>query len=305
MTSKLLFFLSTLVFVSAQAYDTGVYGLGYWNETYAIEANQNPNNTKSVPFQINTQNYTFQVNVAEFTPTGAQANRTQNPRQAASFYNLIWSGDETLNETLQGAVISGTQGSRPELCVTVRTGTMARSITNNYREEDDGDCSHAFGKQCMDDLKKVGYSQISQCNGLWMPKSCTSKFGSGGFGSTSKLSIHTYMKGGLLCTDALIELISSTNNKTSEYFTTSPVEFSFYRSQIFSAGNESYYEREDKRLHVAFLSGTWGITPICMRVNNTELSENDIAVIQGGAGSVRGSIGLSVVIALAVAVFML
>ncbi|KAI4759037.1 hypothetical protein E4T52_08784 [Aureobasidium sp. EXF-3400] len=285
MTSRLLIFLSTLAFASAQAYDNGAYGLGYWNETYAVEANQNPNNTKSVPFQINTQNYTFQVNVAEFTPTGVQANRTQNPRQAASFYNLIWSGDETLNETLQDAVISGTQGSRPELCVTIHTGTMARSITNNYREEDNGDCSHAFGKQCMDDIKKVGYSQISQCNGLWMPKSCTSKFGSGGIGST--------------------KIISATNNKTSEYFTTSPVEFSYYRSQIFSAGNETYYEREDKRLHVAFLSGTWGITPLCMRVNNTELSGNDIAVSQGGAGSVSGSIGLSVVIALAVAMFML
>lgn len=304
MASRLLIFLSTLAYASAQ-YDAGVYGLGYWNETYAIEANQNPNNTKSVPFQIGTQNYTFQVNVAEFTPTGAQANRTQNPRQAASFYNLIWSGGETLNETLQDAVISGTQGSRAELCVTIHMGTMARSITNNYREEDNGDCSHAFGKQCMDDLKKVGYSEISQCNALWMPKSCTSKFGSGGFGSTSKLSIHTYIKGGLLCTDAPIELISSTNNKTSEYFTTSPVEFSYYRSQIFSAGNDSYYEREDKRFHVAFLSGTWGITPVCTRVNNTKLGQNDIAVQQGGAGSVRGSIGLSMVIALAVAMFIL
>jgi hypothetical protein len=85
----------------------------------------------------------------------------------------------------------------------------------------------------------------------------------------------------------------------------SPVEFSYYRSQIFSAGNDSYYEREDERLHAAFLSGIWGITPVCTRVNNTKLSKNDIAVQQGGAGSVRGSVGLSMVIALAIAVFML
>jgi hypothetical protein len=192
MTPKSLVLLSTLALASAQAYDAGVYGLGYWNETYAFAANQNPNNTKSVPFQIGTQNYTFQVNVAELTPTGAQANRTQNPRQAASFYNLIWSGDETLNETLENAVTSGTQGGTPQLCVTIPMGTMPRSTTNNYREQDNGDCSHAFGKQCMDDLKKVSASEISQCNALWMPKSCTSKFGSGGLASTSKPSYAEY-----------------------------------------------------------------------------------------------------------------
>jgi hypothetical protein len=85
----------------------------------------------------------------------------------------------------------------------------------------------------------------------------------------------------------------------------SPLEFSFYRSEIFSAGNMSYYEREDERFHVAFLSGSWGITPICNRVNNTKLSKNDVAVLQGGAGSVRGSIGLSVVITVAVVMFIL
>lgn len=187
MASKLFVYLSTLAFASALAYDSGVYGLGYWNETYAFAANQNPNNTKSVPCQIGTRNYTFQVNVAEFTPTGTQANRTQNPRQAASFYNLLWSGDETLNETLRDAVTPSAGVSTPQLCVTIPMGTNPRSTTNNYREEDNGDCSHAFGKQCMDDLKKVGSSEISSCNGLWMPKSCSSKLGSGGLGSTSKL----------------------------------------------------------------------------------------------------------------------
>jgi hypothetical protein len=54
MAFKLLAFASTLAFASAQSIYTGVYGLGYWNETYAVEANQNPNNTKSVPFQIYT-----------------------------------------------------------------------------------------------------------------------------------------------------------------------------------------------------------------------------------------------------------
>ena len=101
------------------------------------------------------------------------------------------------------------------------------------------------------------------------------------------------------------ELLSIASNGTDELRTMSPVEFSWYQSQIFSAGNDSYYERENERLHVAFLSGSWGITPLCTRVNNTKLSKNDIAVEQGGAGSVRGSISLSVAIALAAAMFTL
>jgi hypothetical protein len=305
MVSKLLVFASTFAFVSAQSVYTGVYGLGYWNETYAFEANQNPNNTKSVPFQIGTQNYTFQVNVAEFTPTGPGLISTRNPRQAASFYNLIWSEDEYLNETLLNAVTSTGQGT-PQLCVTVHTGPMARSITNNYREQDNGDCSHAFGKQCMDDLKKVDAVQINNCNALWMPKSCTSKFGDGDVASTSKCfhSSHTRKKY-FLYTDNFTELVDPAINTTNDLFSKSPVEFSFYRSQVFSAGNTSYYEREDERLHVAFLSGSWGVTPVCNRVNNTKLGKNDIAVLQGGAASVRGSIGLSVVIALAVTIFIL
>jgi hypothetical protein len=303
MVSKLLAFASTLAFVSAQSIYTGVYGLGYWNETYASEANQNPNNTKSVPFQIGTQNYTFQVNVAEFAPTGPGLISIQNPRQAVSFYNLIWSGDEYLNETLENALTS-TGGGAPQLCVTVHTGPMARSVTNNYREQDNGDCSHAFGKQCMDDLKKVSPTYINSCNALWMPKSCISKFGDGDLASTSKFSTFTQGRH-ILYTDNFIELVDPSSNVTNDLFSKSPVEFSFYRSQVFSAGNTSYYEREEERLHVAFLSGSWGVTPICNRVNNTKLGKNDIAVLQGGAGSLRGSTGLSMVIAFAVVMIMM
>jgi hypothetical protein len=85
----------------------------------------------------------------------------------------------------------------------------------------------------------------------------------------------------------------------------SPLEISFYESEIFSAGNTTYYKREDERLHIVFLSGNWGISPLCVRANNTKLSKNDVAVLQGGAESVRGSIGLSVAIAVAVVMFML
>jgi CheY-specific phosphatase CheX len=53
------------------------------------------------------------------------------------------------------------------------------------------------------------------------------------------------------------------------------------------------------------LSGNWGIKPLCVRANNTKLSKNDVAVLQGGAGNVRGSIGLSVMVAVAIFMFAL
>ncbi|KAI4720496.1 hypothetical protein E4T48_03233 [Aureobasidium sp. EXF-10727] len=283
MISKPSFLLSALALGVVQAFDTGAYGLGYWNETYAFEANENPNATHSVPFAIGTQNYTFQVNVAELTPTGVQANRTENPRQAAAFYNLIWDGDKSLNQSLKDGTSQG-QGGIPQLCVTIPMGTLTRSATNGYREQDDGDCTNALGKQCMDDLKKVSTSDINNCNGLWMPDSCKSSFSDGGLASTKLES-------------------SSTPNNQSNYNLRqqSPVEFSYYYSQIFSAGNESYYEREDKRLHAVFFSGSWGVTPVCNRVNNTKLGKNDGAVYQGGAAGTSRSVGLLVAMALAVA----
>lgn len=189
MTSKVLLLLSALAFSSTQAYyDTGVYGLGTWNESYAMEANANPNKTNSVPFSIGTGNYTFQVNIAEFTPTGYQANRTQNPRQVASFYNLLWEGGNSLNESIRDAVTTGTGEGIPQVCLFVPMGPMSQTATNGYREQDAGDCSNAFGKQCMEDLRKVDGSQTTgvSCQGMWMPKSCTSRFGDGGLAFTGK-----------------------------------------------------------------------------------------------------------------------
>lgn len=85
----------------------------------------------------------------------------------------------------------------------------------------------------------------------------------------------------------------------------SPVEFSYYSSQLFSAGNESYYQREDERLHAIFFSGSWGVTSVCNRVNNTKLAKDNIAVYQGAAVGRRASVGISVMMAVAVVMFML
>ena len=186
MASKVLLLLSTLTFCSAQAYDSGTYGLGTWNETHALSANANPNTTNSVPFAIGTQNYTFQVNIAEFTSPTSWSNHTSDRRYIASFYNLIWEGGNSLNQSLRDAVTTGTGEGIPKLCLTLHAGTLSQAATNAYTNQDEGDCSNAFGKQCMADLKKINGSVASDCTHSYMPQSCKSRFGDGSFASTSK-----------------------------------------------------------------------------------------------------------------------
>lgn len=98
----------------------------------------------------------------------------------------------------------------------------------------------------------------------------------------------------------ILALINPLSNKTDPRLQYSPAEVSYYSSQYFEAGNASYYEREDERLHIIFLSGLWGVTPVCNRVNNTKLGKDDIAVSQGGAAGLRGSVGFALVMAVAV-----
>lgn len=94
-------------------------------------------------------------------------------------------------------------------------------------------------------------------------------------------------------TDLSLELVdpyvSSNDTRPLLQYKSSPVEISYYGSQVFSAGNTSYYDREDERLHAIFLSGSWGVTPVCNRVNVTKVGKESGAVYQGGAEEVRGS----------------
>ncbi|THZ22749.1 hypothetical protein D6C91_03904 [Aureobasidium pullulans] len=128
MHNRLFFLLSTLSLSSASAANLNCpsYGIGTWNTSYAIFANSHPNATKSVPFNISAQNYTLQVNVAELEPTDLDTNGTTNPSVAASFYNILWSGTSTLNETLQN-----TWGlEKNDLCLVLPLGLFTSKATN-------------------------------------------------------------------------------------------------------------------------------------------------------------------------------
>lgn len=184
MYKQVLLHLSTiLASTTAYTYPGGVWGFGLPNGTAFSEANQNPNATKSVPFQLGGRNFTLRVNVADFALTDADTN-VENPRMAASFYELEWSGGSSLNDTVSAAE-SVVDGESPRLSVTIPLGLYSASVTDNYKDNDDGDCSGALGKDCVNDLKAMSYD-LSAPYGTSLPASCQSKMPTGGTGSTCK-----------------------------------------------------------------------------------------------------------------------
>jgi hypothetical protein len=157
---------------------------GSSNDTALVNANQHPNISKSVPFQMGNQNFTFRVNVAEFTPDWNT--NVQNPRVAASFYAIEWSGNTSLNDTID-AVESLSNDQSPRICASLPLGLLSASVNNGYNEKDDGDCTGALGKDCVNDLKQTSYDLGSSCS-TYVPKSCASKLDTGGIGSAGEFS---------------------------------------------------------------------------------------------------------------------
>jgi hypothetical protein len=167
-------------FAIAYAADTSSGSVfGSSNDTALMNANQHSNISKSVPFQMGSQNFTFRVNVAEFTPDWNTT--VQNPRVATSFYAIEWSGDTSLNDTM-AAVESLSKDQYPRICATLPLDLLSASTTNGYNDKDDGDCTGALGKDCVNDLKQTSYDLGVSCSPT-IPKSCGSKLDTGGIGS--------------------------------------------------------------------------------------------------------------------------
>ncbi|KAH0111867.1 hypothetical protein KCU60_g5548, partial [Aureobasidium melanogenum] len=261
----------TLLLISGTAFASAAYSgpgnvFGSSNDAAFVNANRNPNITKSVPFQMGDRNLTFRVNVAEFTPDSST--NVQDPRIAASFYALEWSGDTSLNDTVAAAEsLSGAQ--MPRLCASLPLGLLSTSVNNGYDEKDDGDCTGALGKDCVNDLMQTSYELNSPC-GYSLPQSCTSRLDTGGIGSTSLLNQ------------------GSSQNLSSLDVQTSPVDFFHWSSSVYSAGNDTYYQRESERLHVVIFAGK-NTYPVCVRVKTDHLNKKSPAT-SGAAGSLTGSL---------------
>lgn len=159
-----LFHITALLGVSyAQTQQQG-FGIGPNDISNSVleQANQSPNATRTVPFSIGDKNFTLTVNVTELTPTGVDTQVT-NPQIVNSVAGLGWPGSESLNDTI----------ASPRLCVQFPAGELlSRSATNDYKESDGGDCTHALGQKCVDAIKNTGFSLGVPCSSVIMPEAC-------------------------------------------------------------------------------------------------------------------------------------
>jgi len=175
---NILLLVSGLTSAYAADYKYGsIFGAS--NDTALMNANQHPNISKSVPFQMGDKNFTFRVNVAEFIPDWNTT--VQNPRVVTSFYALEWSGDNSLNDTM-AAVESLGDDQAPRICASVPIGLLSTAVNNGYDDKDDGDCTGALGKDCVNDLKQTSYDLGASCSPT-IPKSCDTKLDTGTIGS--------------------------------------------------------------------------------------------------------------------------
>ncbi|KAI4844594.1 hypothetical protein E4T44_06103 [Aureobasidium sp. EXF-8845] len=85
MMKQTILLVSSLAVAYAADFSPGS-NFGMSNDTALINANQHPNISRSVPFQMGNQNFTFRVNIAEFVPDWNAT--VQNPRVATSFYAI-------------------------------------------------------------------------------------------------------------------------------------------------------------------------------------------------------------------------
>ncbi|RYF36618.1 MAG: hypothetical protein EOO38_27440 [Cytophagaceae bacterium] len=110
----------------------------------------------------------FNKRIAEFEPPANTTTDLQNPRVAATIYELSWPWNTTINETLK--TLEGVE--EPRFCVSIPLGPIPDSVTKAYKETDLGDCTNALGEQCTRDLKNQGFAPDVGCN-TPIPESCS------------------------------------------------------------------------------------------------------------------------------------
>ncbi|KAI4731674.1 hypothetical protein E4T49_00473 [Aureobasidium sp. EXF-10728] len=227
---------------------------GDTNNTALMAARHDPNITSAVGFQMGNQNFTFRVDVAELTPDWNTT--VQNPRVVTSFYTLVWQSGTSLNDTITAAEALG-DGQSARVCAALPLGLLSASTNNGYSNNDNGDCTGALGKQCVQDLKQASYAPNVPCSPT-IPQSCASKFGSGGIGSAPL----------------------GAQGETQM----SPLDFFHWSSPAYTAGNDTAYTRETERLHVVIFSGK-DTYPVCLRVKTDHVNKKSPAT----SGAAKGS----------------
>ncbi|CAD0106553.1 unnamed protein product, partial [Aureobasidium uvarum] len=245
---------------------------GDTNDTALVAARHNPNRTSAVGFQMGDQNFTFRVDVAELTPDWNTT--VQNPRVVTSFYAIEWQSGKSLNDTVAAAEALA-EGVTPRICAALPLSLLSASVNNGYSNNDNGDCTGALGKDCVEDLKKASYEPNLPCSPT-IPKSCASKLGTGGIGSAPLVAQGETQK--------------------------SPLSFFRWSSPAYTAGNDTEYTRETERLHVVIFSGM-NTYPVCLRVETDHVDKKSPAT-SGAAKSSSGSSMFSVMLVISAALWL-
>ena len=125
------------------------------------EASQRPNATNTVPFQFRNQTWQMRINVTELAvanlmnltltdnTTVDQATSFKSPNQINTVFDLLWPGDEGLNDTLDDLNSATVQdpNDRAHLCTSFFDQLFPSNVTNNWKDGDN--CTSAFGEECM------------------------------------------------------------------------------------------------------------------------------------------------------------
>lgn len=135
---------------------------------------EHPTLSKSVPVKIGTDSFTFRVNTTIITPYGVDTD-VDKPLAVITQYELLTPGGANLNSSVRSAEQLG-DDQTVQLCANIFPDLFSTSTTNDYEEDDNGDCSGALGNHCTNALMNSGYGYVPgdespMCNFI-LPDEC-------------------------------------------------------------------------------------------------------------------------------------
>ena len=263
------------------------------------EGNSHPSGTRTVRFALGPQeDWSLRINVSKLAVPGSSS--STDMKFVNTVYDLQWPGPDTINKTV--AAVFGSEQD-PKLCGSIVFSDFPANVTNAW-EEGDSSCESALGHACLDALIKKYSTAASEshnansgngCPSGVFPKSipeCNGTFA----GDVSTLGLNLLDPG----------RPSLENASESEYLAWPLRDGSGFAFRSFSpqTNNSIRYQEEDTRLHMMILSSRTTISPICARVNSTELTPSSPGTAepdpsQGAANTLSGPLRWNWVISFA------
>lgn len=207
-----------------------------------------------------TNPLTWRINITEATVSDASnaSGPVPNARMLNTVYDLSWEGGRTLEDTMesiqQDAQPSNNQSGSPQLCATIFTNLFPANVTNAYNDAQGDNCQNALGN-CLAPL--LALDGASSSDGCPSPKPIDSIPACDGvFGNNTAYTT-------MLLTDP-------GDGSNSTFPLRSGSAFFFQSSEPYEAGNTTYFDQQDLRLHMMILNTVSSTTrAVCSRVNSS------------------------------------